>query len=179
MESLERQLREKRWGLTLSRSIAAEIGGDSARVRVLVRELFGEDVEVRKRAADVARRITEKDGRLLERYADELAGLLETLPPGENRTRWHLGLVVPRVAHTQAQRLRAARTMWLLSEDESNGVRCSAMEGLGLLALLEPSLRDEAEEMVERYLREGATKAMKCRARAAMRMWARSDRRKK
>jgi hypothetical protein len=42
-----------------------------------VRELFGEDVEVRKRAADVARRITEQDGSLLEPYADELAGLLE------------------------------------------------------------------------------------------------------
>ena len=79
-------------------------------VRALVRELFGDDVEVRKRAADVARRITERDGGLLERYADELAGLLETLPVEESRTRWHLGLVVPRVAHTRVQRLRAART---------------------------------------------------------------------
>jgi hypothetical protein len=143
-----------------------------------VRELFGEDVEVRKRAADVARRITDRDGRLLEPYADELAGLLETLAPGENRTRWHLGLVVPRVAHTRMQRLRAARTMSLLAEDESNGVRCSAMEGLGLLATQEASLRDETEEMIEKYLREG-TLAMKCRARAVMRLWARSDRRKK
>jgi hypothetical protein len=145
---------------------------------MLMRELFGEDVEVRKRAADVARRITERDGRLLEPYADELAGLLETLPVDESRTRWHLGLVVPRVARTRMQRLRAARTMSVLAEDESNGVRCSAMEGLGLLVLQEASLRDEAEEMVERFLREG-TKAMKCRARAVMRLWARSERRKK
>jgi hypothetical protein len=143
-----------------------------------VRELFGEDVEVRKRAADVARRITDFDGRLLEPYADELAGLLETLPPDENRTRWHLGLVVPRVARTKMQRLRAARTMLLLAGDESNGVRCSAMEGLGLLALQEPSLRDDAEEMIERYLREG-TKAMKCRARAVQRTWAKAERQKK
>jgi hypothetical protein len=142
-----------------------------------VRELFGEDVEVRKRAADVARRITERDGRLFEPYADELAGLLETLPVGENRTRWHLGLVVPRVAHTRMQRLRAARTMLLLAEDESNGVRCSAVEGLGLLALQEASLKDEAEEIIERFLREG-TAAMKCRARAVMRLWARSEQRK-
>src|SRR5215469_8232896 len=160
MESLSRRLRGPGWGLALAR------------------ELFGEDTEIRKRAADVARRITDEDGGLLETYADELAGLLETLPPGENRTRWHLGLVVPRVAHTQAQRLRAARTMWLLSEDESNGVRCSAMEGLGLLALKEPSLRDEAEEMVERYLREG-TLAMKNRARTVQKMWAKGERRKK
>jgi hypothetical protein len=134
-----------------------------------VRELFGEDVEVRKRAADVAHRITDRDSKPLEPYADELAGLLETLPLAESRTRWHLGLVVPRVAHTRTQRLRAARTMSLLAENESNAARCSAVEGLGLLALQEPSLKDEAEEMIERFLREG-TKAMKCRARAVMRL---------
>jgi hypothetical protein len=164
MESLRRQLRAARWGLPRARSIAREIGGDKVGVRALVREMFGENVEVRKRAADVARRITETDGRLLKRYADELAGLLETLPAGENRTRWHLGLVVPRVARTRMQRLRAARTMSLLAEDESNVVRCSAVEGLGLLAIEETSLRDEAEEMIERFLRDG-TKAMKSRAR--------------
>ena len=101
----------------MARAVAEEIGGDKVAVRALVRELFGEDVEVRKRAADVARRITEVDGRLLEPYADELAGLLETLPLEESRTRWHLGLVVvPRVACTRLQRLRAARTMSLLAE---------------------------------------------------------------
>jgi HEAT repeat protein len=168
MDSLRDRLRESRWGLPLTRSIADEIAGDKAAIRALVRELFGDDVDVRKRAADVARRVTERDGRLLEPYADELAGLLETLPVGESRTQWHLGMVVPRVAHTRMQRLRAARTMSLLAGDESNVVRCSAVEGLGLLALQEACLRDEAEEMIERFLREG-TKAMKCRARHAKR----------
>ena len=168
MDSLRDRLRESRWGLPLARSIADEIAGDKAAIRALVRELFGDDVDVRKRAADVARRVTERDGRLLEPYADELAGLLETLPVCESRTRWHLGMVVPRVAHTRMQRLRAARTMSLLAGDESNVVRCSAVEGLGLLALQEACLRDEAEEMIERFLREG-TKAMKCRARHAKR----------
>ena len=168
MESLRHQLRGVRWGLSRAREIAGEIAEDKAAVRALVRELFGEDVEVRKRAADVARRITERDGRLLERYADELAGLLETMPVEEARTRWHLGLVVPRVAHTRAQRLRAARTMSLLAQDESNVVRCSAVEGMGLLAMQEASLRDELEEMVESCLREG-TLAMKSRARGVNR----------
>ena len=154
MESLKRELRGAGWGLSRARSLAEEITGDKTAVRALVRELFGEDVEVRKRAADVARRISEHDGTLLEPYADELAGLLETLPVEESRTRWHLGLVVPRVAHTRVQRLRAARTMSLLAEDESNVVRCSAVEGMGLLSLQETSLRDEAEEMVERRRRE-------------------------
>jgi hypothetical protein len=76
MESLRRELRGARWGLPLARAIAEEIGGSKTAVRALVRELFGEDVEVRKRAADVARRIMERDGTVLEPYADELAGLL-------------------------------------------------------------------------------------------------------
>lgn len=177
MEPLRQQLRGVRWGLQLARAIAEEIGGDRAAIRALLRELFGEDVEVRKRAADVARRITEVDGTLLEPYADELAGLLDTLPMDESRTRWHLGLVVPRIAHTRMQRLRAARAMSLLAEDRSNVVRCSAVEGLGLLATKEASLRAEAEEMAERFLREG-TLAMKSRARGIMRVWAKSKRRK-
>lgn len=178
MNSLRGRLRGKAWGLGLARGIAAEIGGDKVAVRALVRELFGDEVEVRKRAADVARRITERDGRLLEPYSDELAGLLETLSVVESRTRWHLGLVVPRVAHTRMQRLRAARTMSLLAGDDSNVVRCSAVEGMGLLAMQEACLRDEAEEMIERYLREG-TVAMKSRARGVLRLWAKSEQRKK
>jgi hypothetical protein len=178
MESLRRQLRGPKWGLHLARKIAEKIGTDKFAVRALVRELFDGEIEVRKRAADVARRITEADGSLLEPYADEFAGLLETLPVEESRTRWHLGLVVPRVACTCAQRLRAAWTMSLLAEDESNVVRCSAVEGMGLLALQEPSLRDEAEEMVERYLREG-TVAMKSRARGVQRSWTRAEQKKR
>jgi hypothetical protein len=45
--------------------------------------------------------------------------------------------------------------MSLLAEDESNVVRCSAVEGLGLLAMQEASLRDEAEEMIERFCAKG------------------------
>jgi hypothetical protein len=113
----------------------------------------------------VARRITERDATSLHAYAEELAGLLTALPVKESRTRWHLGLVA-RVAHTREQRLRAGRILLFLAEDESNAVRCSAVEGPGLLALTEASLREEADELIERTLREG-TPAMKCRAREA------------
>jgi hypothetical protein len=170
MVRVSERLRVKCFGLKEARALAAEISDERSTVKALLRELFGEEVGVRKRAADTARRITERDAGPLERYADELAGLLESLPVEESRTRWHLGLVVPRVANTRERRVRAARVMLLLAEDESNVVRCSAVEGLGTLALEEPSLRDEAEGMVERYLREGTTKAMKSRARAVRKM---------
>jgi hypothetical protein len=134
-------------------------------------------VEIRKRAADVARRIVERDATPLQRYADELAGLLAEVSVEESRTRWHLGLVVAKVAHTREQRLRAARLMELLIEDQSNVARCSAVEGIGLLAIEETSLREIAEEMIERALREG-TLAMKCRAREARRAWVRAERKR-
>src|SRR5258708_3118444 len=111
---------------------------------------LGEDVGLRKRAGDVMRRVTEKDAAPLRSYADELGGLLVELPVEESRTRWHMGLVVARVAHTREQRLRAARLMSLLVEDESNVVRCSGVEGMGELALGEASLRGEAEELMAR-----------------------------
>jgi hypothetical protein len=168
MERLGAEIRRGVWGLARARETARGIEGDRRAVRALVEVMFEDEPELRKRAADVARRITEKDAGPLERYADELAGLLAEVPVEESRTRWHLGLVVARVAHTREQRLRAARLMELLAEDESNVARCSAVEGIGLLAVGEVSLREVAEEMIERALREG-TLAMKCRAREAKR----------
>ena len=56
--------------------------------------------------------------------------------------------------------------MELLIKEESNVARCSAVEGIGLLASEEPSLCGVAADMIARALREG-TLAMKNRARHA------------
>jgi hypothetical protein len=161
-----RELNGGRWGLVRARETARAVETDRPAVKALIQSMFGDDTEIRKRAADVARRIIEQDASPLKRYADELAGLLAEVSVEESRTRWHLGLVVAKVAHTREQRLRAARLMELLMEDDSNVARCSAIEGMGLLAIEEPSLRVIAEELIERALR-GGTLAMKCRARLA------------
>ena len=163
-----RQLDQGRWSLARAREIARQIEKDPIATRALVEVLFGPNPEQRKRAADVARRVTEQSPKPLWKYADELAGLLADLDPTEKRTRWHLGLVVARIAHTRIQRLRAARLMQLLAEDDGNVVRCSAIEGLSLLACAEPSLRGIAEDVAERALRLG-TKAEQCRARESLR----------
>jgi hypothetical protein len=155
MSEFGERLRRGVWGLGRARDLARAIESDWRAVRALVAEMFGADVEVRKRAADVARRITETDAAPLRAYADELAGLLAEVPVEESRTRWHLGLVVARVAHSREQRLRAGRMMLLLAEDESNVVRCSGVEGIGLLAVDEAGLRGDADEVIERALRQG------------------------
>lgn len=60
MGKIGERLRVRCFGLQPARALAEEIADDRAAVRALVRELFGDEIEVRKRAADVARRITER-----------------------------------------------------------------------------------------------------------------------
>ncbi len=113
-------------GLARAREVARAVEASRRGVRELVAAVFGENAEERKRAA-----------------------------AAESRTRWHMGLVASRVAHTREQRLRAARLMELLMADESNVVRCSAVEGIALLACGESLLRGTADEMIERGCGKG------------------------
>ena len=122
------------------------------------------DPEQRVRAADVARRITENDDAFLVAHAAELALILAETPISESRTRWHLGLVVARSARTQQQIRLAAEILWLLSEDKSNVVRASAVEGLGLLARRDPALRNAIEPFLLQALITGTPAMRSARA---------------
>ena len=129
-----------------------------------MRAIFSSDEELRRRASDTARRVTESNRELLTPYADEIIGFLGASGADNWRTRAHLGLVAARVAHTHAQRLRAAPILRALVSDPSNVVRCSGVEGVAELAIAEPSLRGEAEEIMHRAAISG-TQAMRCRAK--------------
>jgi hypothetical protein len=87
--------------------------------------------------------------------------------PDNWRTRAHLGLVAARVAQTRQQRLRVAGLLRPLLRDARNVVRCTGLEGLGLLAAREPSLRAQVEPELEEALATG-TLAMKNRAYHAL-----------
>src|SRR5258708_34388940 len=82
MESLRSQLRGMRWGLPLARVIAGEVGESKAVVRALGREVFGEDVEVRKRAADVARGGYGREGRGFGAVCDWLSRVVGVVSGG-------------------------------------------------------------------------------------------------
>jgi hypothetical protein len=164
-------LRLERWGLDEARTAARRLLARHDRrraARELVTCLLTEDREQRVRAADVARRITERDTECLAPHAAELASILAEIPIPESRTRWHLGLVVARTARTSQQICLAAEVLWQLAEDKSNVVRCSAIEGLGLLAKRDRSLRSSVEPFLHQALLTG-TPAMRVRARDALR----------
>jgi hypothetical protein len=168
------------WGLDQARAQAQRLLAQQDRRRVarlLIAAISTSYPEQRVRAADVARRITERDIDLLAPHAAEIASILADTPIAESRTRWHLGLVAARSARTSQEVRLAAAVLWQLAEDKSNVVRCSAVEGLGLLARRDPSLRSTVEPFLHQVLLTG-TPAMRVRARDAL-CWLQSDAAKK
>jgi HEAT repeat protein len=159
------------WGLADARKAAAEVLAHPELLKPLLRALFGRDRVLRHHAADTSRRIAERQPQLLAPHIERLLGLFSEIGPreaGDNwRTRAHLGLVVARVAQSRAHRVRAVGLLMPLYYDSSNVVRCTAVEGLGLLAQGEPSLRAQVQPLIEEALLTG-TLAMQCRARDAI-----------
>ena len=172
------QLNRPAWGLADARRAAAQILANTELLKPLLNALFGCDPVLRHHAADTARRLTERQPQLLGPSTERLLGLLSEIGPresGENwRTRAHLGLVVARVAQSRAHRLRAAGLLMPLYHDPSNVVRCTAVEGMGLLAHREPILRPQVQPLIEEALVTG-TLAMQCRARDALARFSRAE----
>jgi hypothetical protein len=168
------------WGLAAARAQAQRLLAQQDRrrtARQLVATLITNNPEQRVHAADVARRITERDIDFLAPHAAEIASILADTAIAESRTRWHLGLVAARSARTSQQIRLAAEILWQLAEDKSNVVRCSAVEGLGLLARRDRSLRSSVEPFLHQALLTG-TPAMRVRARNAI-CWLQSSGAKK
>jgi HEAT repeat protein len=164
------------WGLDEAHAQAQRLLAQQDRRRLareLIAALMTSNPDQRVRAADVARRITERDIDLLAPHAAEMASILADTPISESRARWHLGLVAARSARTPQQIRLAAAILWQLAEDKSNVVRCSAVEGLGLLARRDPSLRSTVEPFLHQALLTG-TPAMRVRARNAL-CWLQSN----
>lgn len=157
------QLSKGSWGLQRARQAAARIFASPALIKPLLQTLLSGDRELRKRAADTARRVVERQPELLKPHAEILIGLFSESAKDNWRTRAHLGLVVARIAHSRSQRIRAAGLLMPLYYDPSNVVRCTAIEGLGILARAEAGLRTQFEAVAEESLATG-TLAMKNRA---------------
>ena len=160
-------LAEGGWGLRRAQTAAAKTLENPGLIKPLLKALLSGDGALRQRASDTARRITEKQPSLLQPHAEAVIGVFSQSDNDNWRTRAHLGLVAARIAHTRAQRLRVAGLLMPLYYDPSNVVRCTAIEGLGLLARREPSLRLQFEPLAEEALATG-TLAMQNRARHAL-----------
>jgi hypothetical protein len=151
------------WGLARAKDAAAKVIAQPALAKPLLQALTSNDGGLRERAADTARRITERQPELLASHANKLINAFAASEEDNWRTRAHLGMVAARVANTRAARQRVAGLLMPLYYDPSNVVRCTAIEGLGILARYEPGLRRQFEAIAEESLATG-TLAMKNRA---------------
>jgi len=128
----------------------------------LIRGLWSEDPLVRMRAADAAEKITRNNRALLRPHKKELLGLLAEAEGQE--LRWHLAVMIPRLALNAKERQSAASLLESYLEDRSSIVKTFALQGLADLAEDEPSMRPRVIEALREATRSG-TAAMKARSR--------------
>jgi hypothetical protein len=151
------------WGLPRAKQTAERVLAQPRLIKLLLQALLSKNKTLRHRASDTARRVTEKNAGLLTPHAEKLIGAFSESGEDNWRTRAHLGLVAARIARTRSQRIRVAGLLTPLYYDPSNVVRCTAIEGLGILARKEPTLRPQFEAIAEEAFATG-TLAMKNRA---------------
>jgi len=149
-----------------SNHIAKLVLSEPGRFPDLFKCLSDEDPVVRMRAADAAEKATVTHPRLLNPHKQELLGLLAEAEQME--LRWHLALMVPRLALNEPERTRAAAALQRYLEDRSSIVKTFALQGLADLAEQDLSLRETVKSALEESLQTG-TAAMKARARKLLR----------
>jgi hypothetical protein len=151
-----------RRSLGKANQIAKSVLSEPKRFAELIQCLWDEDPIVRMRAADAAEKVTLTQPELLHPHKQELLGLLAEAEQIE--LRWHLALMVPRLALTAPERVRAATTLQRYLEDRSSIVKTCALQGITDLARQDTTLKEVAKRVLEESLRTG-TAAMKARAR--------------
>lgn len=128
----------------------------------LIECLWDDDAGVANRAADVLERVTYGAPKLLERWKEPLLGLMAEAE--ENKLRWNLALVVPRLKLSVAECRRVAQMLEGYLDDESSIVRTLALQGLADLTRQNPSSLPEVLDLLRVTGRSG-TAAMRARSR--------------
>ena len=128
----------------------------------LVTGLWSEDRLVRMRAADAAEKVSREHREILQPFKSELLGLMAET--AEQEVRWHLAVIVPRLALNDRERRKAISSLNEYLKDRSSIVRTFALQGLADLAKDEPRIRSLVIELLREATRSG-TPAMKARSR--------------
>jgi len=132
----------------------------------LMRGLWNADPLIRMRAADAAEKVSLRRPDLLQPFKAKLLRLLDEATQQE--LRWHLAQMVPRLALSKKDRMRAAASLRCHFEDKSSIVRTSAMQALTDLANADAKLVPELRDLLI-TLTESGTAAMRARGRKLLR----------
>ncbi|MGA2349727.1 MAG: hypothetical protein ABSF70_04770 [Terracidiphilus sp.] len=135
-----------------------------AAIRDLMKELLSENPFARRCAADLARRVSEREPGILRAYAGVLIDLVAQIPLDQWQTRGYLMLAAAQNAWTRAERMSLATLARSMIDDERIALRAIGIEAFATVAAAEPELRDEAMFLLEGYRRDGVP-ALRSRAR--------------
>lgn len=124
--------------------------------------LWDEDTGVANRAADALERASGRNPALLRPWKEALLGRM--VDAEENKLRWNLALMAPRLELTEAETERAAAILRSWLEDKSSIVKTSAMHGLAGLTRWNPAMLPEVIDIL-RILSRSGTPAMRARGR--------------
>jgi len=148
------------------REVAALIHAQPEKMSQLIEYLWDEDPGVANRAADAIERASCHQPSLPAPWKDSLLGLLAEAQ--QNKLRWNLALVVPRLTLTVPECRRAATILRTYLEDKSSIVKTCAMQGLAELTRQDASLLPEVLDLLRIFARSG-TPAMRARGRILLR----------
>jgi hypothetical protein len=153
-------------GARIAKGRAPEVAGlirmHPRKTAQVVECLWDDDPVVANRAADALERASYVEPRLLQAWKGTLLGRM--LDASENKLRWNLALMVPRVKLTEAESDRAAAVLWRWLEDKSSIVKTASMHGLAGLTQWNTALLPSVLDMLRIMSRSG-TPAMRARGR--------------
>lgn len=124
--------------------------------------LWDEDPGVANRAADALERASCRSPHLLRHWKEALLGRM--VDAAENKLRWNLALIAPRLELTVQETERAAAVLRSWLDDRSSIVKTSAMHGLAGLTRCNPAMMADVLDML-RILSRSGTPAMRARGR--------------
>ena len=124
--------------------------------------LWDDDPGVASRAADVLERVTRDRPQHVQRWKEELLGLMAET--NEKKVRWNLALVVPRLKLTVVECRRAAESMQSNLDDPSSIVKTAALHGMTDLTRQDPESLPDVLNLLRVAGRSG-TPAMRARSR--------------
>jgi hypothetical protein len=162
--NIRSMLTEGRIPLSIGRTgeVAALVFSHPRRANQLIECLWDSDPGVAFRAADALEEVTRDLPTVLVPFAEPLLGLLDEAT--QNKLRWNLALIVPRLALSRQQCQRAADTLQTYLEDPSSIVKTCALQGLADLTVQDSSLLPVVLDLLRIHSRSG-TPAMRARGR--------------
>ena len=163
-ETIRAMLARGRHKLDVGRTkeVAALILAKPRKVGQLIECLWDEDAGVANRAADALERATYHRPALAAAWTESLIGLMAEAE--QNKLRWNLALLVPRLKLSVEEARRVATALRTYLDDQGSIVKTAAMHGLAVLTQHDPKLLPEVLDML-RILSRSGTPAMRARGR--------------